>query len=63
MPLPLPWATTVPAPSLTSTVQGRAAESLAVKRTGPPTAPSASGFQSLGRPMLVTLRAIDGSRP
>ena len=51
VPLPLPSATAVPAPSLTSTVHGRAAESRAVKRIGPPTRALGLRVQSFGRPM------------
>jgi hypothetical protein len=43
VPLPLPCATTAPPEPFTCTSQARAEERRAVKRTGPPTAPSTLG--------------------
>jgi len=63
VPEPAPPATTVPAASVTLTVHGRAAESLAVNRIGDPIAPRTTGEYSFGPPKVAASRAMAGSAP
>src|SRR6185312_7898834 len=61
VPDPRPRATTAPPVSRTVTAHEAGAESLAVKRTGPPRPPVTSGAYSLGSPVAATARARSGS--